>query len=95
MPEFSIGGLYQRIRPAATTHLGERSPSTLLAYVSGYDDGLAHYGAAPLLEEMPYKHFCLWVNDRVHFNDEHEGRLNARVGRRPRFIRAAAQRRRG
>jgi histidinol dehydrogenase len=61
MPELSIGGLYQRIRPAAAAYLGERSPSTLLAYVSGYDDGLAHYGAAPLLEELPYEHLDLFL----------------------------------
>lgn len=78
MPELSIGGLYQRIRPAAAAYLGERSPSTLHAYVSGYDDGLAHYGAAPLLEELPYAQFRRWVSDRVHFTDEHQCRLNAR-----------------
>lgn len=56
MPELSIGGLYQRIRAAAADHLGEHSPSTLHAYVSGYDDGLAHYGAAVPDREHPI--FC-------------------------------------
>jgi len=78
MPELSIGGLYQRIRPAAAEYLGERSPSTLLAYVSGYDDGLAHHGAAPLLEELPSEQFRCWLSDRIHFTNEHESRLNAR-----------------
>ena len=47
MPALTVGALYERIRPAAIAHLGERSPRTLNAYECGYDAGLADFGVDP------------------------------------------------
>lgn len=77
MPALTTDALYHRVRLTPVEHLGERSTRMLHAYSFGYQAGLAHHGAPPLVDEVG-RYFHEWIGSRFELTPEHEGRLNAR-----------------
>jgi hypothetical protein len=77
MPVLTTDALYRRVGADPVGHLGERSPRTLHAYSLGYQAGLAHHGAPPLVDELG-RYFNQWIDARIELTEEHERRLNAR-----------------